>query len=124
MKTTASQQLFSFGQHASTDLRCYPEAFVLVQSYAFGPSVGRHLEASHITVKYAGKVRSRLAKPVYTAARARSPQLLRMLDDDREYDWLVQNWKKRHWVSLLGTRFAECRLVPNRPNRSSSTTCL
>ena len=100
-KTTASAQFEAFGLHPTTDLRCYPEAFVMLQEYAFGPSVARFLESMHVYVKHAGKSRSKLGKPASVSAKTRAPQLLRML-----------NCPKAMYILYLYQRFVHIGAAP------------
>jgi len=101
-----SQQLLDFGSSITSELHCYPEAFMEVQERAFAGMIERSTEAEHVGVKVASHRTLRFTGPAIACARKRHGQVERMPDDPQQRDWVAQTWmSKTMWFDLLGHMF-------------------
>ena len=92
-ETTESLQLQAFATSPSSPLHSYPEAFVVVQEYAFTSNVSRRVEGEHVKTKSSTKRTFRCCTPAFTCARQRKPQILKLVSEDLA--WVIMQWPKR-----------------------------
>ena len=100
-QSVVSQQLHHFGANPTTDLRLYVEAFVDVQERAMCGNSEKYTESEHKKIKHAQQRGLRYAKPAYTGARKRQPQVTDSIEKPHERDWILQNWNSRTIYSDL-----------------------
>lgn len=95
IESVVSKQLYDFGIHPTSDLHDYTEAWIAVQEYSFGLSVGKYLEGEHARLRGASTRGLQMKGPAYTNARKRFPQIDKALEDPAEMDYLCQKWDSR-----------------------------
>ena len=100
-QTLESRQLKAF---ASSELLLhrYAEAWITVQEYAFCSLAERGTERQHSEVRNAARRGQRYAGPAVVASRKREKQVVAMIDDPQQLQFLVAHWRDRHiWQDLL-----------------------
>lgn len=102
-----SKQLDAARRTPTTDLHNYPEAFVTIQEYSLGSSVGRFVEQMHVRTKIAQTRGLVTSKPASTCARQRSQQVLDDLADVKAKDWYIEHWHSRTLFQELLEHFDE-----------------
>ena len=92
-------------------MHAYPDLFAAMQEYAFCSVVERYAEGEHKRVKHAQQRGLSLAKPAYTCARMRYPQIAKMLDTPEGMDFAVQSWNMCLFKPLLQHKFNDAEIA-------------
>ena len=99
--TLESRQLKAFAS-SELPLHRYAEAWIMVQEYAFCSLAERGTERQHSEIRNAARRGQRYAGPAVVASRKREKQVVAMIDDPEQLQFLVAHWRDRHiWRDLL-----------------------
>ncbi|CAE7307383.1 unnamed protein product [Symbiodinium sp. CCMP2592] len=100
-QTLESRQLKAFAD-SELPLRHYAEAWTMVQEYSFCSLAERGTERQHSEIRNAARRGQRYAGPAVVASRKREKQVVAMIGDPQQLQFLVAHWRDRQiWEHLL-----------------------
>ncbi|CAE6940604.1 unnamed protein product [Symbiodinium sp. CCMP2592] len=100
-QTLGSRQLKAFAG-SELPLHHYAEAWTLVQEYSFCSLAERGTERQHSEIRNAARRGQRYAGPAVVASRKREKQVVAMIGDPQQLQFLVAHWRDRQiWEHLL-----------------------